>query len=62
MYIVGINRPYYPRIQEAETMDEAKAIYDRMKTECVDEDLDGKRTVTMYIAQVIKQEEFKTDY
>lgn len=64
MFIVGFDRPFYPQVREAATIDEARTIATELKQENgVEEDeSDPRNKAKIYIAEVIEVIDILTDY
>lgn len=59
MWVAGINRPYYPRVEFFETEENAKQYYKELLEE---HEQDGKYDVQVFIAKVEVLTEIQTEY
>ena len=60
MYIVGIDRPYYPEIEYMDNKEEAIKMYDELlqKEHCKD----GFHSAIVFMGEIIKETNIKTYY
>lgn len=60
MYIVAINRPYYPSVNFEDELDNAKALYEEIIKENNEED--GAYASTVVLAKIMDLKNIKTHY
>lgn len=60
MFIVGLNRPYYPSIEEFETLVAAQERFDQIMR--ADATENGEHETEVYIAEVMRREVINTAY
>lgn len=64
MYIVVLDRPFYPEAHESSTMEEAEKIYADLKSnnDVKKDENYVQHNSKLYIAQILKTEKIITDY